>query len=252
VSTFLELENVSIEFPIFGAHATSLKTTLASAATGGRIGVNTGVTVVQALRDISLDLRDGDRLGLVGHNGAGKSTLLQVLAGVYPPTRGFYRRQGTIASLINPLLGIELDASGYENILIRGLVLGNDRKTIQRLMPDIAEFSGLGDYLSMPVRTYSTGMMMRLAFSIVTSIRTDILLMDEWLAVGDEQFQRQAEERLREVVSKAGILVLASHSRPLIDKECTTVIELHHGTVTGPPTKFHAAQADPAAVQIAS
>ena len=252
MSTFLKLENVSIEFPIFGAHATSLKTTLASAATGGRIGVNTGVTVVQALRDISLDLRDGDRLGLVGHNGAGKSTLLQVLAGVYPPTRGLYRRQGTIASLINPLLGIELDASGYENILIRGLVLGNDRKTIQRLIPDIAEFSGLGDYLSMPVRTYSTGMMMRLAFSIVTSIRTDILLMDEWLSVGDEQFQRQAEERLREVVSKAGILVLASHSRPLIDKECTTVLELYHGTVTGLPATFHTRRADSAALQGAS
>jgi lipopolysaccharide transport system ATP-binding protein len=133
------------------------------------------------------------------------------------------------------LLGIELDASGYENILIRGLVLGIDRATIRRVMPDIAEFSGLGEYLSMPVRTYSTGMMMRLAFSIVTSIRTDILLMDEWLSVGDEQFQRQAEGRLREIVSKAGILVLASHSRALIAKECTSVLELQHGEAVGMP-----------------
>ena len=240
MSTFITLENVSVEYPIFGTHSTSLKTTLASAATGGRIGVNTGVTVVQAIRDISLDLREGDRLGLVGHNGAGKSTLLQTLAGVYPPTRGTYRRQGTIASLINPLLGIELDASGYENILIRGLVLGIDRRTIRRAMPEIAEFSGLGDYLSMPVRTYSTGMMMRLAFSIVTSIRTDILLMDEWLSVGDKQFQRQAEERMREIVSKAGILVLASHSRSLIEKECTAVLELNHGTAAGPPVALRA------------
>jgi len=231
VPSFLTLENVSVEFPIFGAHATSLKTTLASAATGGRIGVHTGITVVQALRGISLDLRDGDRVGLVGHNGSGKSTLLQTLAGVYPPTSGAYRRRGTIASLVNPLLGIELDASGYENILIRGLVLGIDRAAIRRAMPDIAEFSGLGDYLSMPVRTYSTGMMMRLAFSIVTSIRTDILLMDEWLSVGDEQFQRQAEERLRTLVSSAGILVIASHSPTLIARECTRKIELSHGVL---------------------
>ena len=236
--TFLTLRNVWVEYPIFGAHSSSLKTTLASAATGGRIGVHTGVTVVQALRDISLALKEGDRLGVVDHNGAGKSTLLQTLAGVYPPTRGTYRRQGTIASLVNPLLGIEPDATGYENILIRGLVLGNDRRAIRRALPDIAEFSGLGDYLSMPVRTYSTGMMMRLAFSIVTSIRADILLMDEWLSVGDEQFRRQAEERLRAVVSKAGILVLASHSQTLIDKECTSVLELHHGTAGGPPVAW--------------
>jgi lipopolysaccharide transport system ATP-binding protein len=224
-----------VEFPIFGTHATSLKTTLASAATGGRIGVNTGVTVVQALRDIHLDLKEGDRLGLVGHNGAGKTTLLQTLAGVYPPIRGTYRRRGAIASLINPLLGIEGDATGYENILIRGLVLGFDRGAIRRAMPDIAEFSGLGDYLSMPVRTYSTGMMMRLAFSIVTSVPTDILLMDEWLSVGDEQFRKQAEERLRSIVSKAGILVLASHSRSLIEQECGIVLELSHGAAVRPP-----------------
>jgi lipopolysaccharide transport system ATP-binding protein len=229
VPTFLTLENVSVEFPIFGAHATSLKTTIASAATGGRIGVHTGIAVVQALRGVSLNLQDGDRLGLVGHNGSGKSTLLQTLAGVYPPTRGTYRRQGTIASLINPLLGIEMDATGYENILIRGLVLGIDRAAIRQRMPDIAEFSGLGDYLSMPVRTYSTGMIMRLAFSIVTSVRADILLMDEWLSVGDEQFRKQAEERLQAIVSKAGILVIASHSSDLISRECNRVIELCHG-----------------------
>jgi lipopolysaccharide transport system ATP-binding protein len=231
----LRLENVSIDYPVFGARAGSLKTTLAKAATGGRIGRDAGVTVVQALRDICLDLREGDRLGVVGHNGAGKSTLLQTLAGVYPPSCGSYHRQGSVASLINPMLGIELDATGYENIVIRGLVLGMDRASIRRLTPEIADFSGLGDYLTMPVRTYSTGMMMRLAFAIVTAIRTDILLMDEWLSVGDAQFQQQAEARLRHVVSNAGILVLASHSRGLIERECTMIIELNHGAASGPP-----------------
>jgi lipopolysaccharide transport system ATP-binding protein len=227
----IQLDNVSIEYPIFGAHAHSLKTTIASAATGGRIGYHTGVTVVQALRDITLDLRDGDRLGVVGHNGAGKSTLLQTIAGVYPPTTGTYRREGTVASLINPMLGLEMDASGYENIMIRGLIIGLNRRTIQKLTPDIAEFSGLGEYLDMPVRTYSTGMMMRLGFSIATAVRSNILLMDEWLSVGDAEFRHQAEDRLREVVANTGILVLASHSFDLIERECNRVVELNHGAM---------------------
>jgi len=229
----LVLENASIDFPIFGAHAASLKQTLASAATGGRIGRETGIAVIQALRDISLDLRDGDRLGIVGHNGAGKSTLLRTLAGVYPPTRGRYFRDGTISSLIDPMLGIETDATGYENISLRGLILGIGRREMARLTPDIAEFSGLGDYLDMPVRTYSTGMMMRLGFSIATAVRSDILLMDEWLSVGDAEFRQKAEDRLRDIVSTTGILVLASHSPELIKRECNQVMELSHGVQAG-------------------
>ena len=227
----LAFEAVSVDYPIFGADAASLKTTITSAATGGRIGRDTGVTVVEALRDISFELRDGDRLGLVGHTGAGKSTLLQALAGVYPPTRGRYRREGSLASLVNPMLGIEREATGYENIMIRGLVLGLDRRTIGQLTPSIAEFSGLGDYLHMPVHTYSTGMMMRLAFAITTCVRADILLMDEWLSVGDAEFRRVAEERIRGLVAESGILVIASHSADLIARECNRVIELSHGAV---------------------
>jgi lipopolysaccharide transport system ATP-binding protein len=227
----LVLDRVSVEFPVFGAAATSLKATLAAAATGGRIGRDTGVTVVEALRDVSLELGDGDRLGVIGHNGAGKSTLLQVMAGVYPPTRGRIAREGTISSLVNPTLGIERDATGYENILIRGLIHGIRRAEIARLTPGIAEFSGLGDYLSMPVRTYSTGMLMRLAFSIVTSFRADIVLMDEWLAVGDAEFRERGAVRLRELIRQTGILVLASHSPELISRECGMVVELAHGRV---------------------
>ncbi len=227
----IALENVAVSYPIFGADAASLKTTLTSAATGGRIGRDTGVTVIEALRDVSFELRDGDRLGLMGHNGAGKSTLLQTLAGVYPPTRGRYCHEGSIASLVNPVLGIEREATGYENIMIRGLVLGMNRLTIRQLTPDIAEFSGLGDYLHMPVHTYSTGMMMRLAFAITTSVRPDILLMDEWLSVGDAEFRKRAEERITSLVAASGILVLASHSASLIARECNRVIELSHGAI---------------------
>jgi lipopolysaccharide transport system ATP-binding protein len=225
----ITLDAVSVDYPVFGADGESLKKTLTAAATGGRIGRGTGITVVEALRQVTLELHDGDRLGVVGHNGSGKSTLLQTLAGVYPPTRGRYCHEGSIASLVNPMLGIEREATGYENIMIRGLVLGLNRRTIRRLTPEIAEFSGLGDYLDMPVRTYSTGMLMRLGFSIATSIRSDILLMDEWMSVGDAEFKQKAEERLREIVSNTGILVLASHSPELIERECNRVIELSHG-----------------------
>jgi len=225
------MDSVTVEYPVFGADGESLKKTLTAAATGGRIGRGTGITVVAALQDVSFELHDGDRLGLVGHNGAGKSTLLQTLAGVYPPTRGRYVHVGSIASLVNPMLGIEREATGYENIMIRGLVLGMSRRTIRQLTPDIAEFSGLGDYLHMPVHTYSTGMLMRLAFAITTSVRADILLMDEWLSVGDAEFRQRAEERIRELVSQSGILVIASHSAELIARECNRVIELAHGVV---------------------
>jgi len=227
----LLLENVSVDLPVFGARAVSLKQTIAAAATGGFIGREANVTIVRALSDICLDLKDGDRLGLVGHNGAGKSTLLRTMAGAYAPSRGTCRRVGAVTSLIDPLLGIELDATGYENILLRGLIMGLSRGEIRRLQPDIAEFSGLGEYLAMPMRTYSTGMMMRLGFSIATAVRSDILLMDEWMAVGDAEFRQQAEERLAKLVTDSGILVLASHSAELITRECTVVAEMSHGMV---------------------
>ena len=230
---YISLKNVGINFPIYGAGASSLKKTLAASVTGGRFGKETGVNVVQALSDINLELKAGDRLGLVGHNGAGKSTLLRTLAGVYEPSSGDFVRRGTVSSLIDPSLGIEPDATGVENIMLRGLVMGMSKKQIDDLTPGICEFSGLGEYVNMPVRTYSTGMLMRLAFSISTSAKADILLMDEWLSVGDAEFTEKAEQRMKDVVSNAGILVLASHSPALIAKECNRVIHLEHGRIVG-------------------
>ncbi|HYP82102.1 ABC transporter ATP-binding protein [Variovorax sp.] len=228
---YISLKNVSVNFPIYGAGANSLKKTLAASVTGGRFGQETGVKVVQALSNINLELKAGDRLGLIGHNGAGKSTLLRALAGVYEPSSGDFERRGTVASLIDPSLGIEPDATGIENIMLRGLVMGLSKKQIDELTPEICEFSGLGEYVDMPVRTYSTGMLMRLAFSISTSIRADILLMDEWLSVGDAEFTEKAEQRMKDVVSGAGILVLASHSPTLIANECNRVLHLEHGRI---------------------
>lgn len=225
----ISLKNVSVNFPIYGAGANSFKKTLAASVTGGRFGKETGVAVVQALSEINLELKSGDRLGLIGHNGAGKSTLLRTLAGIYEPSSGDFSRVGSVASLIDPSLGIEADATGMENIMLRGLVMGLSKKEVDSLLPGISEFSGLGDYLAMPVRTYSTGMMMRLAFSISTSVKADILLMDEWLSVGDAEFTEKAEQRMKDMVAGSGILILASHSPDLIQKECNRVVRLEHG-----------------------
>ena len=225
----ISLKNVSVNFPIYGAGANSFKKTLAASVTGGRFGKETGIAVVQALSEINLELKSGDRLGLIGHNGAGKSTLLRTLAVIYEPSSGDFSRVGSVASLIDPSLGIEADATGMENIMLRGLVMGLSKKEVDSLLPGISEFSGLGDYLAMPVRTYSTGMMMRLAFSISTSVKADILLMDEWLSVGDAEFTEKAEQRMKDMVAGSGILILASHSPDLIEKECNRVVRLEHG-----------------------
>jgi len=227
----LALDAVSIDYPVFGAHSNSFKRTVAAAVTGGMIGRETGVTTIHALQDVTLTLESGDRLGIMGHNGAGKTTLLRTLAGVYPPTRGTYRLEGRISSLIDPMLGVEPEFNGHENIKLCGLLKGLSPQQIEDLMPEIASFSGLGEYLDMPVRTYSSGMLMRLGFAIATSVRADILLMDEWLSVGDATFQEKSRERIREVVDAAGILVLASHSRALIQRECNRLVELSHGRI---------------------
>jgi lipopolysaccharide transport system ATP-binding protein len=225
------LEHATVHLPILGARAFSLKHKLLASATGGRIGREAGVTVVEALNDICFDLRDGDRLGVTGHNGAGKTTLLRVLSGAYPPTAGTRICEGRLATLIDPSLGIEPEATGYENILLRGLVMRIGRTRIRQMRNEIAEFSELGDFLAMPVRTYSSGMRMRLAFAIVTSFPADILLMDEWLSVGDADFRPKAEARMRDLVSQSGILVVATHSKDLIDRECTRKITLKRGSI---------------------
>ena len=203
-----------------------------SSATGGRIAAaSKHVTVVHALRGINLEIAAGDRVGLVGHNGSGKTSLLRMMAGIYEPTHGQIRVAGKLSSFINLGLGMDLEATGRENILLCGLMFGLGFDEVLRLTPSIGEFSGLGDFLDMPVRTYSSGMQMRLVFSIVTSVHAEVLLMDEWLSVGDAEFVVQAERRLREMVDKASILVIASHSQSVIDSLCNVVVMLEHGEI---------------------
>ena len=187
--------------------------------TGGEIGRDVSNHVaVTALQSITLELKEGDRLGVMGPNGAGKSTLLRVIAGIYTPTSGSVKVEGRIASLIDISLGMALEASGFENIRMRGVMMGLTLKEIKSLEEEIAEFTELGPYLNMPIRSYSTGMHMRLGFAVSTAVPADILLMDEWLSVGDEAFKVKAEKRLEEYVKKSSILVIASHSKETIQK----------------------------------
>ena len=176
--------------------------------------------MIRALENLTFKFEDGERVALLGHNGAGKTTLLRVLSGVYAPTLGSAVAQGQLGSLIDISLGIDPEASGLDNIYIRGRLLGMSAAEIKAKTPEIVEYSELGDFIEMPVRTYSTGMHMRLAFTISTTLRPEILLMDEWLSVGDEGFKHKAEARMNDVVQSTNILVVATHSRELALKTC--------------------------------
>ena len=224
-------EGACVDFPIFDAKSRSLKKTVLGLV-GGNISTEAGkVPIIEALRDITVDLKDGDRVGLVGHNGAGKSTLLRLLAGIYEPTRGSSRVEGRVAPVFDLGVGMDPEISGYENIIIRGLFLGMTRKQMEQRVDDIAEFTELGNFLSMPLRTYSTGMRVRLALGVVTSIDPEILLLDEGIGAVDAAFLDKAKQRLSDLVDRAGLLVFASHSDEFLRQLCTTAIYMEQGRI---------------------
>ncbi len=228
----IEFKDVAVDFPIYNASGRSLKKRLIAVATGGQLGADPlGRVVVRALEGLTFTLRDGDRVGLLGHNGAGKSTLLRLLSGVYTPSQGHAHIDGEIGSLIDISLGIDPEATGRENIYLRGALLGMGKAELAERMEEIIAFSELGNFIDMPLRTYSTGMHLRLAFAVSTTVRPEILLMDEWLAVGDEGFKHKAEERMRSLVQSTNILVIASHARDLILETCNRVLWLEHGKI---------------------
>lgn len=232
MSSYIKLKDVSVIFPIYNASNRSLKKRVINMATGGKIATDSGKKVmINSLTNINLELKKGDRVGLTGHNGAGKSTLLRVLSGVYVPSRGTIESNGKIVSLLDISVGMDGESTGYENIMLRGVLLGYSSEQIAEKIDEIAEFSELGDYLNMPMRTYSSGMNLRLAFSIITAFPADIILMDEWLSVGDAGFNKKASERLEEMVKESSILVLASHDEALVKRLCNKIITLEHGQI---------------------
>jgi ABC-type polysaccharide/polyol phosphate transport system ATPase subunit len=251
------VENVHVEFPIYGPQR-SLRQSLFGHAAGGLIRRSANErhrVVVKALDGVSFDLRDGDRLGIVGHNGAGKSTLLKVLAGVYEPVAGRVLVDGQISSLLETMPGLDGEDTGYENIITAGLVFGMTRSQIEQKIPEIEEFTELGEYLALPVRTYSSGMMSRLAVAVATAIEPGILLIDEGIGAGDARFTARATKRIGEFIGRSRILVMTSHSEQLVRSTCNRAALLHSGrlvalgTVDDVLASYRAMSAtDPAAV----
>jgi lipopolysaccharide transport system ATP-binding protein len=225
----ISVHELSLYFPIIGADSQSLKRYLKQVAIGGTLARKDRQTAVTALRHVSLKLGPGDRLGLIGANGSGKTTLLRCLAGAYAPDEGVVEVNGRVASLLDLSMGIDPSATGLENIRLRGLVAGLTPKQIAAKTEEIAEFSGLGPFLAMPMKTYSAGMAARLAFATATSVEAEILLMDEWISVGDAGFRDQAQKRLTSLVEQAHVLVIASHEPNLIRSICNKVMRMDHG-----------------------
>ncbi len=228
----IEFKNVSLRYPIYGSHGMSLRSHLVRVATGGNIESDSRTTVITALNDVSFTLKDGDAVGLIGHNGAGKSTLLRAMAGIYPPSNGLVIREGKIATVLEIGAGLEPELSGYDNIINLGMMMGMSYGEAKLLTPEIEEFTELGDFLQLPVRTYSSGMTMRLMFAVATALTPEILLLDEMFSTGDSGFQEKSQARIKKIISESKIFVFASHDKNLIRAYCNRVFKLEHGKVS--------------------
>lgn len=229
----LEFHDVTVRYAIFNSRSQSLRNQLINIGTGGRISQEARKTIsVTALDNVSFSLGRGDRIGLIGHNGAGKTTMLRTMAGIYQPVSGRVVQEGRTSTIIEIGAGMDPELSGYENIVRMSMLLGQSREQIEQSTPAIVRFTDLGEYLSMPVRTYSSGMTMRLMFAVATSIQPEILLIDEMFGTGDADFQSRAEQRMHELIEAASIFVFASHATDLIKRYCNRVFRLEHGKVT--------------------
>jgi ABC-2 type transport system ATP-binding protein/lipopolysaccharide transport system ATP-binding protein len=227
----IKLVDASVEIPIYNSRGRSLKTTLIRHV-GGQVDTDgRDVVTVKALQHINLELKPGDRLALVGHNGAGKSTLLRVFSGSYEPSSGIAEIDGTVSSLIDMTMGMDPELTGADNIILRGVFVGMSLKESRERIPEIAAFSELGPYLHLPMRTYSSGMMTRLAFAISTTRYPDILLFDEMISFGDAAFADRAKKRLDAMLDKASVLALASHDVYTLKNYCNRAIMLDEGMI---------------------
>jgi ABC-type polysaccharide/polyol phosphate transport system ATPase subunit len=237
----LLLRDVTVEYPIYNAGNMSLRNQLVAIGTGGRIRSDTRrITTVTALDGINLHLRDGDRVGLVGHNGSGKTTLLRTMAGIFTPTRGTISITGSVSTVFGLGAGLDGELTGYENIVRMSMLLGATRNAAEAIIPDIEDFTELGDFLSVPVRTYSAGMVTRLTFAVATAAHPEVLLIDEVLGAGDINFQEKARQRMTAFIGRASIFVLASHSPDLMRLFCDRLVHLEHGRMVKVEERFSA------------
>ncbi|MBI2742390.1 MAG: ABC transporter ATP-binding protein [Chlamydiales bacterium] len=225
------LDEVSLSYPVYGTRSRSLKTSVLNMATGGRLNKDEPTVKVEALKNINLKLEVGDRVGLIGHNGAGKTTLLKVLAQIYEPSSGKIKISGQTNCLFDIMTGIDLALTGYENIMLRGLILGLSRREVEKAVPEIEEFAELGEFIKMPLKSYSSGMMIRLAFGIITSIHSQILLIDEVVNVGDANFMKKAKSRMANLVHRSDLMVLSTHDHNIMKEFCNKAVWLEKGEI---------------------
>jgi ABC-type polysaccharide/polyol phosphate transport system ATPase subunit len=228
----INIREVSVQFPVYNINARSFKKRFIRLATGGSVVKDANQhIVVSALKNINISIEHGDQVGLIGHNGAGKSTFLRLVSGIYEPTDGDIRVDGNISSMLNLMNGIEAEFTGYENIAMRGTLMGLSNAEIKAQTQEIVELTGLGDYLAMPTRTYSSGMMVRLAFAISASIKPEILLLDEIFSAGDANFMEKARAKMISLLDQSSIVVMATHSDELIKEFCNKALLLENGQV---------------------
>ena len=226
-------DNVTLQYPIYISRSMSLRNHLVRIGTGGMISQDSkDIVTIKALDQVSFSLQDGDAIGLVGHNGAGKTTMLRTMAGIYKPISGRVDIQGSVSTIIDLGAGLDPELSGYENINRMGMLLGSTLADMEARLDDIERFTELGEFLSVPVRTYSSGMMMRLMFAVATSVRPEILLIDEMFSTGDADFQKKARLRMTDLIDSSKIFVFASHEPELIRAFCKRVFRLEHGRLT--------------------
>ena len=223
-----QLKNVTVDFPIHTITSRSIKNTFISSISNGKLTNSQKFPVVKGISNISFNLKPGDRLGVSGPNGSGKTTLLRTIAGIYKPTKGMMNIHGRISSLLDVSFGLDPEATGLENIRMRGVLMGLSLNQIKSLEDEIADFTELGEFINLPVRSYSSGMNMRLGFAVSTAIPSDILLLDEWLSVGDAEFSKKAESRLNKMMKKSEIVIIVSHDQKLLKSTCNRFLTLDY------------------------
>jgi len=225
------IKNASVIYPVINFKADTLLSRVKKVTAGGSIQQSGKSVAITAIENLTLEVHDGDRLGILGQNGAGKTTLLRLITGVYAPVGGSIRVEGRISSLIDIQLGLNAHLNGYQNIKLRSLYMGIPEDVIEDRTESIAEFTELGEYLNLPLRTYSSGMRLRLAFAIATGYETDIMVMDEWLSAGDANFRDKAQERLKELIGNSKIFIMASHSIGLQAQMCNKGVVFKSGKI---------------------
>lgn len=227
----ISLRNASVVFAVYNSSTRSIRKKVLGTVGGLVKNSDNGHTVVRALSNLNLELKSGDRLAIIGDNGAGKSTLLKLLSGIYEPTDGICHIEGKTSSLLDMTMGMDFELTGKENIILKSVLLGKTFADARSLINDVVEFSQLGDYINLPIRTYSSGMLLRLAFGISTATHPEIILLDEVIGVGDTNFAERSKKRLTDMLSNASILVLASHNNEIVREYCNKAIQLQGGKI---------------------